>query len=155
MKIKLLCVGDKMPAWVDTAYKDYASRLSKNYKMELKQIALLKRSKHQISQLIEKETQLLHKNIAQQDYVVALEVTGKEYDTPTLSKRLEHWQGLGQNLVFVIGGPEGLHPSILQRANEKWSLSKLTLPHPMVRVIMMEQLYRAWSILNNHPYHRE
>ena len=90
-----------------------------------------------------------------QDYVVALDLSHQQWTTPELARRLEQWQHRGQDLVLLVGGPEGLAPTCKQRADQVWCLSALTLPHPMVRIIVAESLYRAWSLLNNHPYHRE
>jgi 23S rRNA (pseudouridine1915-N3)-methyltransferase len=86
--------------------------------------------------------------------VVALEVKGKPWSTEQLSQRLDAWLGEGRDIALLVGGPEGIEPSLSARADEKWSLSPLTLPHPLVRVLLAEQLYRAWSILKGHPYHR-
>ena len=92
--------------------------------------------------------------IGQGHHVVALDVLGKAISTEGMAKKLEHWRMDGNNVSILIGGPDGLAQSCLQRANEKWSLSALTLPHPLVRVVLIEQLYRAWTILQNHPYHK-
>ena len=100
------------------------------------------------------ESKRILSQIDASDHVVALDVIGKSWSTPELAEHLASWQQLGSDISLVIGGPDGLDPACLQRANQRWSLSALTLPHPLVRVMLAEQLYRAWTILQNHPYHR-
>jgi 23S rRNA (pseudouridine1915-N3)-methyltransferase len=155
VKINIISVGEKMPQWVIEAYNDYEKRLKREYQISLKQIALNKRSKHQIKKHIEKETQDILKCIKPGSIVVALDENGQQFSTKGLSSQLEKWQFSGQDISFVIGGPEGLHENILQKSDLTWSLSRLTLPHPMVRVILIEQIYRAWTLLKGLPYHRE
>lgn len=156
MKIKLIAVGSKMPTWVETAYRNYAQRLPRDCCMELIEVAAAKRSKNQLStQWVEKEGQKILNFITPSDWVVALEVNGKSWSTEQLAEQLIEWQHKGSNVALLVGGPDGLSPKCLARANVKWSLSALTLPHPMVRVILSESIYRAWSVTVNHPYHRE
>lgn len=156
MKIKLIAVGTKMPQWVDTAFNNYAQRLPKDCSLELFEIPAAKRSKNQLAEKwMAKEGELILKNIDKSDWVVALEVQGKNWSTPKLAEQLTQWQSKGCNVALLVGGPDGLSPACIQRANQSWSLSALTLPHPMVRVILSETLYRAWSVTVNHPYHRE
>jgi 23S rRNA (pseudouridine1915-N3)-methyltransferase len=156
MKLKILTIGQKMPGWVTAGYQEYAKRMPRECSLELLELAPAKRTKQSnISKVVEEEGKRLLAAIKQGDYVVALEVKGKGWSTSDLAKKLESWQGSQPTIVFIIGGPDGLSDSCLKRANEQWCLSNLTFPHPLVRVILAEQLYRGWSLMNNHPYHRE
>lgn len=156
MKIKLIAVGGKMPAWVETAFKTYAQRLPRDCQLELIEIAAAKRTRNQLAtKWMEKEAELILKAVDKSDWVVALDVEGKSWSTTKLAKELSNWQSLGSNVALLVGGPDGLAEQCLKRANQRWSLSSLTLPHPMVRVILSEAIYRAWSVTVNHPYHRE
>ena len=141
MKITLIAIGKSMPAWVNQGYAEYEKRFPKDFQLNLIEI---KESKP------EKQLHAIPKN----DVVIALDVTGQAFDTPQLAKQLNRWYQDGQNISLLIGGPDGLLPECLQASKVRWSLSPLTLPHPMVRIVIAEQLYRAWTILNNHPYHR-
>lgn len=155
MKIKLIAVGQKMPAWVETGYQEYAKRLPAHLSLQLIEIASAPRHKNQlVSQWLTTESSGILAKITPQEYVVALAVTGQSWSTPALAQRLHQWQQLGQDVSLLIGGPDGLAANCLERANIHWSLSPLTLPHPLVRIMVAEQLYRAWSILSHHPYHR-
>ena len=154
MKLKLLAVGTRMPNWVDFGYNEYAKRMPPELKVELTEIAINVKGRNPANQSIENQGQALLKNIQPQDFVVALDVLGKSKSTEALASQLTNWQMSGQNICLLIGGPDGLSSDCLNRANMKWSLSDLTLPHPLVRILVMEQLYRAWTINNNHPYHR-
>jgi 23S rRNA (pseudouridine1915-N3)-methyltransferase len=154
MKLKLLAVGTRMPNWVDFGYNEYAKRMPPELKVELVEIPINVKGRSPTNREIENQGQALLKNIQPQDFVVALDVLGKSKSTETLASQLANWQMNGQNICLLIGGPDGLSADCLSRANMKWSLSDLTLPHPIVRILVMEQLYRAWTINNNHPYHR-
>ena len=134
-----------MPGWVTTAYEDYTRRLRSAMRVDLEELAVKNKS--------EEEKRLLDR--VGDDYVVALDEHGRSRTTLELAKWLGERLQDGQNLSFLIGGPDGLGPDILKRAAWKWSLSALTFPHAMVRVMLAEQLYRAHSVLHNHPYHRE
>ncbi len=156
MKIKLIAVGQKMPSWVEKGASTYFQRMPRDCQVELIEIAAAKRSKNQLAtQWKDKEGELILKAIEPSDWVVALDVKGKNWSTQDLANQLKDWQHLGSNVALLVGGPDGLSNSCLARANAKWSLSALTLPHPLVRVILAETLYRAWSVTVNHPYHRE
>jgi 23S rRNA (pseudouridine1915-N3)-methyltransferase len=124
-------------------------------RIETIEIALGARGKNQpASKAIEKESQALLKVIGDQDFVVALDVLGRSMSTEKLAANLADWQMNGRDICLLIGGPDGLSSECLARANMRWSLSDLTMPHPLVRIVLMEQLYRAWTINANHPYHR-
>ena len=155
MKARLLAVGTGMPGWVSEGFAEYSKRLSHWLPLELVEITPGMRGKSRDAERARSdEGQRLLAATPRSNYVIALEVTGKTYSSEVLAERLQHWRMLGQDLVFVIGGPEGFDGSVLARADERWSLGPLTLPHPLVRIVVAEQLYRAASQLANHPYHR-
>ncbi|PCJ42354.1 MAG: 23S rRNA (pseudouridine(1915)-N(3))-methyltransferase RlmH [Moraxellaceae bacterium] len=155
MRIKLIAVGTKMPSWVNEGFKEYQKRLNQDIVLELQEIPAGKRGKNaDLVRITEKEGEQMLAAIGSNDRVIALDVKGKRYTTDSMASRLQELLPQGQHISLFIGGPEGLSPSCLQRADEKWSLSDLTLPHPLVRVILAEQLYRCWSVIQGHPYHR-
>jgi len=144
-----------MPGWVDAGCAEYSKRMPPELCIETIEIALGSRGKNQpANKAIEKESQSLMKAIGEQDFVVALDVLGRPMSTEQLAVKLADWQMNGRDICLLIGGPDGLSDQCLARANMRWSLSELTLPHPLVRIVLMEQLYRAWTINANHPYHR-
>jgi len=156
MKIQLVAVGTKMPSWVENGLQEYLRRFPRDCSLEVIEIQAGKRGKNaDIKRILDKEGELTLAAIPKGNRIVTLEVEGKPWTTPMLASNLEKWQLDGRNVSLLIGGPEGLAPSCIKASEQKWSLSALTLPHPMVRVIVAEALYRAWSINNNHPYHRE
>lgn len=156
MRIQLIAVGQKMPDWVSTGYFAYAKRLPAECSLELIEIAAGKRGKNaDVTRIVKQEGDAMLAACGKGNRIVTLEVTGKAWTTPQLAQRLEAWQMDGRDVSLLVGGPEGLAPECTAAADERWSLSPLTLPHPLVRVIMAESLYRAWSVNANHPYHRE
>lgn len=156
MKIQLVAVGTKMPKWVETGFAEYQRRFPKDCAFELIEVAAGKRGKNaDIPRILQQEGEKMLSHVPSSNRIVTLEVTGKPWDTHQLAKQLGNWQMDGRDVSLLVGGPEGLAPECIQRSEQKWSLSPLTLPHPMVRVIVAESLYRAWSLNNNHPYHRE
>ena len=155
MHIRLLAVGTKMPKWVEQGVDEYCKRLPPELKLEVKEIALGKRGKGaDIRRAIASVGQQMQAAIGDRDRVVALDVKGKPWSTEQLASNLRDWQLGGANISLLVGGPDGLAQECLDRADQRWSLSALTLPHPLVRIVLAEQLYRAWTINNNHPYHR-
>ncbi len=155
MRIKLIAVGAKMPDWVNLGFHEYAKRLPGELKLEVVEIPLGQRGKGaDIQRAIAKESKQILAAISEKDQVIALDLKGSAWSTKQLSQKLNAWQMSGSNVSLLVGGPDGLSSDCLQRAGQSWSLSALTFPHPLVRVIVAEQLYRAWSLLNNHPYHR-
>jgi 23S rRNA (pseudouridine1915-N3)-methyltransferase len=155
MRIRLIAVGTKMPSWVEQGVKEYQKRLPPEMKLEIRELPLGKRGKGMdLQKAIHSEGQQMLAAIPESDQVIALDVKGKPWSTEQLAKELQNWQLEGDNISLLVGGPDGLAPKCLARANKKWSLSALTLPHPLVRVLLTEQLYRAWTINNNHPYHK-
>ena len=156
MKIQLVAVGTKMPAWVETGYKAYARRFPKDMPFELLEINAGKRGKNaDIKRILELEGVKTMQAIPKGNRIVTLEVTGKPWTTAQLAVELDKWKHDGRDVSLLIGGPEGLAPECIAASEQRWSLSPLTLPHPMVRVVVAEALYRAWSVTTNHPYHRE
>ena len=154
MKLKLLAVGTRMPSWVETGFEEYRKRMPAELKIDLIEIPLSSKGKGSSNQSKETQGQAILKIVNKQDRVIALDVLGKSMSTETLATQLANWQMNGQDICLLIGGPDGLSTDCLERADMKWSLSDLTLPHPLVRILLMEQLYRAWTINKNHPYHR-
>lgn len=155
MIIRILAIGTKMPSWVTEGFQDYAKRFTSGSSLELYEIPAEKRSKNaDIPRIIEREGEKLLAAIKPHHHVIALDVKGHAWSTEQLTGQLKHWQTDGRHVDLLIGGPDGLSQACLQKAHGKWSLSPLTLPHPLVRIILAEQLYRGLSILQNHPYHR-
>ncbi|MCB1803334.1 MAG: 23S rRNA (pseudouridine(1915)-N(3))-methyltransferase RlmH [Gammaproteobacteria bacterium] len=155
MQIHLIAVGDKMPRWVQDGYDEYAKRMPAECTLRLVEIAPGKRGKNaDIARILRGETERLLAAIPKGARVIALEVGGSSWSTDQLATQLDDWMGSGRDLALLVGGPEGLGDAARAAADQQWSLSPLTLPHPLVRVLLAEQLYRAWSILRNHPYHR-
>jgi 23S rRNA (pseudouridine1915-N3)-methyltransferase len=156
MRLTLYAVGNKMPAWVSQGFDEYQRRFPRDLSFHLVEIPPGKRGKNaDIARILEKEGELMLAAIPKGNRIVTLEVEGKPWSTPQLAKQLSKWQIDSRDVALLVGGPEGLAPSCIAASEQKWSLSNLTLPHPMVRVLIAESLYRAWSINNNHPYHRE
>ncbi len=144
-----------MPDWVSTGYNEYARRMPPELPLDLVEIPMAHRGKNpDIPRLMQRESDAILASVNPRDRVIALEVGGRPWSTEALASKLEGWQLEGQDVCFLVGGPDGLAPACRQRADQQWSLSPLTLPHPLVRVVLAEQLYRAWSITRNHPYHR-
>jgi len=155
MRIKLLAVGTKMPSWVTQGYNEYAKRLPREMALELVELPLGVRGKNaDVQRAILKESDALLSHIDKTDHVIALEVKGQNWTTEKLALNMERWQMDGLTVVLLVGGPDGLSAACRERANQQWSLSALTLPHPIVRILLSEQIYRAWTVTQNHPYHR-
>ena len=155
MRLRLLAVGTRMPGWVEEGFGDYAKRLAGDISLELVEIPAGKRGKGaDLARLKEQEGQALLAALRPQERVIALDVQGRSLATGDLAATLRDWQVDGRPAALLVGGPEGLARAVLERADDKWSLSRLTLPHPLVRIVVAEQLYRAWSLLKGHPYHR-
>lgn len=155
MIITLHAVGKGMPAWVEAGFTEYQKRMPFSCRLQLHEVALQKRSKNSaLKQLIEKESDDLLASIPANRKIIALNVTGQCWSTEELSAELKNWMQEGQDVSLLVGGPDGLSSECLKKTNTHWSLSRLTLPHPLVRIIVAEQLYRAYSYLQNHPYHR-
>lgn len=155
MKIYLIAVGNKMPKFVEEGYKEYAKRFPKDCSLELIEIPAQKRGKNaDIARITEQEGNQMIAAIPKGALVVTLDIPGKMYNTEQLAEELNSWKNSGRDVALLVGGPEGLSPVCKALAEKSWSLSPLTLPHPIVRIILAEALYRAWSVTANHPYHR-
>ena len=155
MKARLVAVGERAPAWVAQGYAEYEKRLSHWLPLELVEIAPGVRGKgRDTARAIHDEGQRVLAALPRGELVVALDGRGRQWSSEELARRLEHWRGQGRDLAFVVGGPEGHADEVLARADERWSLGPLTLPHMLVRLLVAEQLYRAAAMLANHPYHR-
>ena len=155
MRIHILAIGDRMPEWVETGYAEYAKRLPRECSLVLHEIPAGKRGKNaDLARLTAEEGERLLAAVPKGARVVALDRTGREHDTESLAESLRAQLGRGGDLALLVGGPEGLSDECLAAAAERWSLSRLTYAHPVVRVVLAEQLYRAWSIITQKPYHR-
>ncbi|MEP6966314.1 MAG: 23S rRNA (pseudouridine(1915)-N(3))-methyltransferase RlmH [Polaromonas sp.] len=155
MRLTIVAVGQKVPDWAQTAYDDYAKRFPPELKVELKAVKTEARASKTLETLLAAERARIESAIARGCRVVALDERGTAVTTMALAEKLKAWQFSGDDVAIVIGGPDGLDAGFKQSAHERIRLSDLTLPHAMVRVLLIEQLYRAWSITINHPYHRE
>jgi 23S rRNA (pseudouridine1915-N3)-methyltransferase len=156
LKLQLVAVGTKMPDWVQTGFMEYLRRFPKDMPFELTEVPAGKRGKNaDIKRILEKEGEAMLAAVGKGNRIVTLDIPGQPWETPQLAQQLERWKLDGRDVSLLIGGPEGLAPACKAAAEQSWSLSALTLPHPLVRVLVAESLYRAWSITTNHPYHRE
>ena len=155
MQLLLAAVGQRMPGWVNEAWTEYTRRMPAQLTLSLREITLAKRGKNaDTKRLTAVESTALYAAMPKRARVIALDVKGQAWSTEKLASNLEEWMGDGRDVGFMIGGPDGISPDIMQKADTRWSLGPLTLPHPLVRVVFAEQLYRAWTITQNHPYHR-
>lgn len=155
MKARLIAVGERAPGWVADGFAEYRKRLSHWLPLELVEVAPGLRGKgRDAARAMTDEGARVLDAIPRNARVVALDGRGRDWTSEQLAQRLEHWRGQGQDLAFLIGGPEGHSAEVLARADESWSLGPLTLPHMLVRLVVAEQLYRAAALLANHPYHR-
>lgn len=155
MQLTIISVGHKMPNWVNDACVEYIKRMPRELKTRIVDIKPDKRSAGKGSEVVQAAEAKRILEAAGQDYLVVLDERGQSVTTKKLATKLAQWQDMGRNVSLVIGGADGLHESLKQQANWLWSLSPLTLPHGMVRVLLSEQLYRAYTVNQNHPYHRE
>lgn len=155
MRLVIVAVGQRVPDWAQTAWDDYAKRFPYELKVELKAVKTEPRGSKTIESLYAAERTRIEAALPKGCRIVALDERGTALTTAALANKLQHWQLEADDVALVIGGPDGLDPAFRQAAHERIRLSDLTLPHAMVRVLLIEQLYRAWSINANHPYHRE
>lgn len=155
VKLTIICLGNKMPNWVNEAIDVFAKRLREFCNLNLIELPLQKRGKaHSLKNIQDKEAESMLKHIPEGSYVIALDVNGRAMSSEQLAKRVDQLQQTQPHLCLLIGGPEGFDESVIRRASEKWSLSPLTLPHPIARIVLFESLYRSWTILSDHPYHK-
>jgi 23S rRNA (pseudouridine1915-N3)-methyltransferase len=155
LKLRILSVGHKMPDWVETACSEYLKRMPREASIEIIEIKPDKRASGKNAEVVQEAEAKRILEAAGKDYLIALDERGQEVTTVQLAARMETWLTSGRDISLVIGGADGLHASVKSRADWLWGLSKLTLPHGMVRVLLAEQLYRAWTVIQHHPYHRE
>jgi len=156
MKVHLIAVGKKMPEWINAGYAEFSKRMPPELQINLIEITPSTRNKSTpIEKNIKEEGERIQSAIPANSKLIVLDEKGKNFSSIDLSRKIEGWLPMGQDISLVIGGADGIDPEIKQQADEKWSLSSFTLPHALVRVVVVEQLYRAWSILKGHPYHRE
>ncbi|AVP95751.1 23S rRNA (pseudouridine(1915)-N(3))-methyltransferase RlmH [Ahniella affigens] len=153
MRVRLITVSERQPDWVNSAFADYAKRLPKHLQPQLVELPLAKRREDVLKAKADEGLRIL--DACKDAQLIALDERGKALSSRDLAGLLPGWEQSGRDIALVVGGPDGLDASVLQRAALKWSLSALTLPHGMVRVILAEQMYRAWSIQSGHPYHRD
>jgi 23S rRNA (pseudouridine1915-N3)-methyltransferase len=149
----LIAVGERMPGWVGTGYAEYAKRLAHDLPLQLVEISTKSRNRD-VARAIADEGAAMLAAVPKSAHVIALDGRGKPWSSEELAAQLGRWRMLGKDLAFLIGGPDGLAPAALERADQHWSLGPATLPHPLVRIVVAEQLYRAVSQHANHPYHR-
>lgn len=155
MQFIVVAIGQRMPGWVQEAWSEYARRFPKPFSLDLREIPLKKRGRNaDIDRFRAAEGQALLASVPSAFRIVSLDERGKQCTTLDLSGQMENWMREGQGVCFLVGGPDGLSRECRLQSHQVWSLGRLTLPHPLVRVILAEQLYRAWSITQNHPYHR-
>ena len=155
MRLLIVAVGQRVPDWAQTAWDDYAKRFPHDLKLELRAVKTEPRASKTVAALYAAERSRIEGALPKGCRIVALDERGSTLTTQALAGKLQQWQLDGDDVALVIGGPDGLDPAFKQAAHERIRLSDLTLPHAMVRVLLVEQLYRAWSINANHPYHRE
>jgi 23S rRNA (pseudouridine1915-N3)-methyltransferase len=156
MQLTVAAVGKRMPAWVQQAWDEYARRFPRGLSLSLREVPLARRGKNTVVEALRTaEGEALLSSVPAGFHLVALDERGKQWSTHDLAGQLENWMRDAHGVGFLVGGPDGLAEDCRARADDVWSLSRLTLPHPMVRVILAEQLYRAWTVTQNHPYHRE
>lgn len=155
MKARLIALGERMPAWVAEGCAEYIKRLSRELPLELVELRLGERGKgRDLARALHDEGEAVMASLPRGAHVIALDGRGKPWSSEQLAEQLARWRMDGRDLAFLIGGPDGHAPEVLARADQRWSLGPLTLPHMLVRLIVAEQLYRAVSLLGNHPYHR-
>ena len=155
MDLQIIAVGNKMPNWVDQAYQDYAKRIPREIVITLTQIPVVSRKSNKaIEKLKKSEAQAIQNKITQGSHTLVLDEKGQQWSSLQWSQQLDKWLMYYPKVNLVIGGPDGLDSSFLQKQKQKIALGKMTLPHGLVRVVLIEQLYRAWTLLQGHPYHR-
>ena len=152
--MRVLAIGTRMPQWVSDGADDYVKRLPREASIEWVELPASKRARDTAESRMLEEATAIERRLKPQEIMVVFDVEGKVISTETIAETLATWQSDGLKIAFVIGGPDGLHPSLKAKAVARWSLGRITLPHPLMRVILAEQLYRAWSINAGHPYHR-
>jgi len=154
MRAWLIAVGERMPSWVQQGYAEYAKRLSRSLPLQLVEISTKSRHGRDPARAVADEAAALLAAVPKGAHIVALDGRGKAWSSEELAAQLARWRMAGKDLAFLVGGPDGLAADVLEHSAQRWSLGPATLPHPLVRIVVAEQLYRAVSQLGNHPYHR-
>ena len=152
--MRVIAIGTRMPGWVTEGSDEYLKRMPRELSVEWVELPASKRTRDTAELRMLDEATAIERRLKPQDLIVALDIDGKTVSTENIADALSSWQAEGAKVAFIIGGPDGLHPTLKARAVARWSLGRITLPHPLVRVILAEQLYRACSINAGHPYHR-
>ena len=152
--MRVIAIGTRMPGWVTEGSDEYLKRMPRELSVEWVELSASKRTRDTAELRMLDEATAIERRLKPQDLIVALDIDGKTVSTENIADALSSWQAEGAKVAFIIGGPDGLHPTLKARASARWSLGRITLPHPLVRVILAEQLYRACSINAGHPYHR-
>ena len=152
--MRVLAIGTRMPQWVSDGADDYVKRMPREASIEWVELPVSKRTRDTAESRMLEEATAIERRLKPQELMVILDAEGKVISTETIAETLATWQSNGSKIAFVIGGPDGLHPSLKAKASARWALGRITLPHALARVILAEQLYRAWSINAGHPYHR-
>lgn len=152
--MRVIAIGTRMPGWVTEGSDEYLKRMPRELSVEWVELPASKRTRDTAELRMLDEAISIERRLKSQELIVALDIDGKTVSTENIAAALSSWQAEGAKVAFIIGGPDGLHPTLKARASARWSLGRITLPHPLVRVILAEQLYRACSINAGHPYHR-
>lgn len=155
MKLNILSVGHKMPNWVELGCAEYLKRMPRELTTEIIEIKPDKRAAGKNSEVVQEAEAKRILEVVNKDYLIVLDERGQAVTSLQLATKMQHWQTLGRDVSLVIGGADGIHVSLKQKADWLWSLSSLTMPHGLVRVMLSEQLYRAYTVIQNHPYHKE
>jgi len=156
VRLNIVAIGQRMPSWVTSGWTEYSKRFPRGYSLNLREVPAIKRSRNaDIDSIRQREGDALLAAAPAPGYLVALDEQGSQWSTAELAAHMTEWMKSSRDVTFLIGGPDGLSTACRDRAEVCWSLGKLTLPHALVRVVLAEQLYRAWTITQNHPYHRD
>ena len=154
MRIRLIAVGKRVPKWVNAGYEEFAKRMPRECRLELLEINPGDRSGGDVERARLAEAERILAKLSERDQVIALDELGRQATSQGWAESFESWLHSGRDVAFIIGGPDGLDPRVLSRADATWALGAMTLPHALVRVVLAEQIYRAWTIVSGHPYHR-
>lgn len=156
MRLTVVAIGQRMPSWVAQGWSDYARRLPRGLPLELREIPAIKRTRNaDVESIRRREGEALRLAVPESQHVIALDERGRQWTTVEVAAQMQAWMQNGRDVAFLVGGPDGLSDECLAHADQRWSLGLLTLPHPLVRIVLAEQLYRAWTLTQNHPYHRD
>lgn len=156
MRLTVAAIGQRMPSWVTRGWTEYAQRFPRGFSLELREVPAIKRLRNaDIESIRRREGEALLLAVPENNYVIALDERGRQWTSAEVSSQMQVWMQNGRDVTFLVGGADGLSGESLAHADQRWALGLLTLPHPLVRIVLAEQLYRAWTITQNHPYHRD